>query len=193
MTRELSRNAVAALAVALLHAALILALMSALYRPAGSLSGARLVQAMLTTNVPKNASPALPDWAAPARIFLSPLLPAEPSEPHLDMVSPASSAPSLLGVGRALRACDLNNLSMLPPEERALCLHLKPPHGQPPDVRLGTYDENSPYAKAIAKRNAPAQPTEHPCSVQESPTANLGLPCYDFPSGTVTGLFKGGN
>ncbi|HEY5047405.1 MAG TPA: hypothetical protein VII49_05240 [Rhizomicrobium sp.] len=186
MTRDLPRNLVSAAVVLLLHAVFILALVAVMYRPP-AIPAARFIELLLRPPVRVRA--VLPLWAEPSRTITAPQIPM----PQVD-VSPAAPTPTPLeGLGRSLSGCAIDNLASLTPDQRMQCGHFSFGRPQEPSLRLGPVDENSPFAQAIAKRNAPAVPIEHACTPQESPIANLGVPCYGFPSGTITGLLNGGN
>lgn len=94
--------------------------------------------------------------------------PQAPSEPQGD----------IRALGRYLYNCSGAYYERLSPKEKAHCLENKWNGQEGPALTLGPA-KRSPYDAVIAKRNAPFVPLEKPCPA-DKPTANLGLPCYDF-------------
>jgi hypothetical protein len=182
-----SRIASAA-AVFLLHAGFLLALTAAMTRPTFILP-ARVLEVLLPPprEIVRSSAPALPLTA------IRPEVPRTVAEPQIDIVPEAPSASALQGVGHALFGCDVDRLAKLTPEERAECLHFS--YGKPkePSLVLGPLDMSSPWAQAVAKRNARPVPITHACGYLEKPSPelfNLGMPCLDFTGDSLRDYLK---
>ena len=182
MTREWPRNLVSAGIVLVLHACFILALIAAMYH-APAIAPVRLYDVLLRLP-PQRSKYRPPLWAEPSRTLAAPQIPV----PDIEIAPAAPETSTLEGIGQALSGCDIDNAAPPEPGQHTPCQQLTFGQPQEPSLRLGPIDVNSPYAKALAKRDAPVAPMEHACTTLESPSANLGLPCYSFPSGTITGL-----
>jgi hypothetical protein len=188
ITREWPRKLVSGTAVLALHVLLLIALAAALHHPADMISPAgRLVEVFLHP-LPRAYTPPQPELIRPSRELTAPDIVA----PQIDIAPEAPPAASLEGINRALFGCGADKLATMTADERAHCLQFTYVKPQDPALYLKPIDPNSPFAKVIAKRNAPFVPMEHACTPQESPQANLGLPCFSFPTGTVSGLLGGG-
>lgn len=174
MTRALRRNVASGAIVLALHIGFIAALMIAMTRQA-TLPVEHITEVYLPAQA--HRAPPSPAMAAPQLRVFTPDVPV----PNIDIEPAAPSTSSLGGVGHALFGCEADKLAT--PEGRAHCPRFSLGRPQQPSLRLPPLDTNSPFAQVIAKRNAPVVPMEHVCTPQESPQANLGLPCYTFPGG----------
>ena len=94
---------------------------------------------------------------------------------------PAESAPpqgDIGALGRYLYNCSGTYYEKLSAKEKAHCLVNRWDGETGPSLTLGPA-KPSPFNSVVAGRNAPAVPIEKPCAT-DKPTANLGMPCYDF-------------
>ena len=189
MARLLARRLIVTAIVVLLHVGVFVVLMRAMYAPS-DLVPTRLVETLSRTpKSQKQPRENLRALSGPPSHIPVPVIPV----PHVDIESEQPSASALIGIGTMLFGCDLDRLARLTPDERARCPVFSYWHPTKPSEHLGPPDEHSPFAKVLEKRTAPAVPIEHVCTPGESPNANIGIPCYTFPSGTITGLLKGQN
>ena len=179
-----ARRAVAGGIVLLLHLLVLLALLAA-FKP-------HLLEQVLGTReivitvpvVPQTARhpPQLPSEVAPPTLLVPEAPPRAIAPPTLETIPPAAAEQrppgDIRALGRYLYNCSGAYYERLSPKEKAHCLENKWNGQNPPVVTLGPA-KPSPYDAVIAKRNAPFAPIEKPCPA-DKPTANLGLPCYDF-------------
>jgi hypothetical protein len=105
---------------------------------------------------------------APSLEEALPTKPAEPAQPQGDIGA----------LGRYLYNCSGTYYEKLSAKEKAHCLVNKWDGETGPSLTLGPA-KASPFSSVVAGRNAPAVPIEKPCPT-DKPTANLGMPCYDF-------------
>jgi hypothetical protein len=105
---------------------------------------------------------------APSLEEEAPLKPAAPAQPQGDIGA----------LGRYLYNCSGTYYEKLSAKEKAHCLINKWEGQDGPSLTLGP-TKPSPFNSVVAGRNAPAVPIEKPCPT-DKPTANLGMPCYDF-------------
>lgn len=177
------RRAAAGAAVLLLHVLVLLVLL-ATFQP-------RLVQEAIGTREITISLPVTPHTEQPAPETAPPTLiaPEEPElPPHAITLAPAAPVAPLpqqneeqgdiRALGRYLYNCTGAYYERLSPREKEHCLENKFNGQEGPALTLGPA-KPSPFDAVIAKRNAPVVPIEKPCPV-DKPTANLGLPCFDF-------------
>jgi hypothetical protein len=167
--------------VLLLHLLFIFALILALRLPAAE-EGRHLRELVLTLMTPhmgpkerqQNLNIPTPKFVSPETLPRAiTLLP-----PALREQAPAPQG-DIRGLGRYLTNCSDAYYEQLSPRERAGCLSNKwEEKASVPDLLLGPR-QPSPFDAIITRRRTPAQSIEHPCA-PDSPTANLGLPCYNF-------------
>jgi len=186
MTSARPRKLVAAVIVLAIHVALIAALIRVTELPSTPAPAlTRFTEVFL--RAPPQVRTIMRAVSGPARFLSVPDIPA----PQIDIAPTAPGADAISGIGRALFGCALENLAALPPEQRGGCLNLPMRHPPEPSLRLEPYDANAPFARVIAKRNAPVVPMEHACAPNEGINSNLGLPCFTFPNGAIEGLMDG--
>jgi hypothetical protein len=93
-------------------------------------------------------------------------------------VSAVPMPPGMAGVGRALFGCNALESDRMGEEERSQCPGST--FGKPREQSVGLGpppDPDSPWARAVAERNAPVNPINTPCppgSYQDT----HGLPCF---------------
>src|SRR5215469_6888258 len=184
MTQTAPRNLLAGTFVLLLHVAFVSALIFAMNHQAPP-APMRIVQIFLHPR--PRTEPIEKPFLSPLRLIYAPHI----AVPRIEISPEAPAASSLEGVGRALFGCSPDALPNLSPEQRAKCPQFSFGRPKIPTLQMDVPDENSPFAQVIAKRNAPAVPMEHACGVQESPQANLGLPCFSFSGGPATQAIGG--
>ena len=182
------RRAASAATVLLLHILALLALLAA-FRPQ-TFFGARQATREITITLPPTPvkTPRIEQRPAiPPPEFLTPeLSPRAITPPSLEALpaQPQTQEPQgdIHALGRYLYNCSGAYYERLSPREKQHCLENKWYGRDGPVLTLGPA-KPSPYDAVIAKRNAPSLPSEKPCAT-DKPTANLGMPCYDFSSGS---------
>jgi|KBSMisStaDraftv2_1062788.scaffolds.fasta_scaffold06580_6 hypothetical protein len=178
------RRAASAATVLLLHILALLALLAA-FRPQ-TFFGARQATREITITLPPTPvkTPRIerlpsippPEFLTPEispRAITPPALEALPAQPETQ-----EPQGDLRALGRYLYNCSGAYYERLSPREKAHCIENKWYGKEGPVLTLGPA-KPSPYDAVLAKRNAPAVPIERPCPT-DKPTANLGMPCYDF-------------
>ena len=180
------RRAAAGGFVLLLHGAVLLALLAA-FQPQlfEQTVGTREIIISLPVTARARETPP-PNQLPPPSLLVPEISPRPITPPSLltTLSLPAGQQQEQQGdiraLGRYLYNCSGQYFERLSAKEKAHCLENKFNGQEGPALTLGP-GKPSPYDAVIAKRNAPAVPIEHPCSI-DKPTANLGLPCYDFGS-----------
>jgi hypothetical protein len=175
------RRAAAGGFVLLLHVLVLLVLLAA-FRPhlLQEALGTREITVSLTPEIKQKLRQQPTDLVPPS--FLVPeAVPRAITPPSIDEAAPAAP-PQPQGdvgaLGRYLYNCTGTLYERLSPKEKQHCLENKWKGEEGPALTLGPA-KPSPFDSVLAKRNAPAIPIEKPCPA-DKPTANLGMPCYDF-------------
>jgi len=177
------RRAATGVVVLLLHLLILLALLAA-FRPSlyKQVFGEREIVITLPVRTePNRVTPRKPNEIVPPSFLLPEVSPRAitPSIPApAPLAKPAEPQGDIQALGRYLYNCTGAYYERLSAREKAHCLVNKWNGQQGPSLTLGPA-KPSPYDAVIAKRNAPIMPIEKPCPA-DKPTANLGLPCFDF-------------
>jgi hypothetical protein len=184
MTGELRiRRAAAGAVVLLLHILVLLVLLAA-FKPhllQEAIGTREITISLPVTPEIRERQKQLPTDLVPPS-FLVPEAAPRAITPSFEEVAPAAP-PQPQGdvgaLGRYLYNCTGAEYEKLSAKEKSHCLENKWKGGEEgPALTLGPA-KPSPYDSVLAKRNAPAVPIEKPCPT-DKPTANLGMPCYDF-------------
>lgn len=180
MVQELRvRRAAVGVVVLALHILVLLAFLAAMRAP--SIEQALHVREILVRLLPPPAEQRQEEQknraAIPPPSFLVPSAPnavgVVPGIPE-EQTAPLGDIGAL---GRYLYNCTGANYEKLSEREKEHCL-TNQWEEKGPDVMLGAA-KPSPFDAVIAKRNAPFRPVQKPCAA-DKPTANLGMPCFDF-------------
>lgn len=178
-----ARRAVAGAVVLILHVLVLLALLAA-FRPQllQQVLGAREIFIALPVAERFRRVPEQPSDIVPPTLLVPNISPRAITPPALQSLTPSTPEQQPEGdiraLGRYLYNCTGAYYERLSPKEKAHCLENKWNGPEGPALTLGPA-KPSPFDAVMTKRNAPFVPIEKPCPT-DKPTANLGLPCYDF-------------